>query len=1019
MFIIYFEHIEMTKKLLPDLKNHEFEEVAFKQLMQNRINKVLIVCSNYDFYMLEEDGRIDERIFNEYTKLNLRYPPNFIHANSAKRAVAILADDNIDVVITWLDIGNYKAFETSKIIKKAYPDVPIAALSHYSSELRKKLEKDNSGVIDFVFHWSGNVDIFLAIIKLTEDRMNAENDINVIGVKAILLVEDSLRFYSKYLPVIYKIILKQTDYFMSEGLNEHRKMMLMRGRPKILLAINYEEAIAYFEKFKDNLLGVISDVSYFKGGKRDANAGFEFLKYVRSYERYFPFLVQSSDINNEHKALELKGKFLYKYSETLEEEIKNYINHYFSFGNFEFWDPNEMKVLAIAKDLTGFQKALNSVSAASIVYHAKRSEYSKWLKSRALFPLGNLFSNIEYEDFDDAEAARHFLINAIKIYRVFRSRGVISKFNKYKYDEYLGFARIGDGALGGKGRGLAFIDSFLKRRKLFNKYPDVVISIPRTVVLSTDVYDEFIETNKLIHFVANCDDDDEILNHFIALPLPKWVMDDLEAFLKVCKSPLAIRSSSVLEDSHYQPFAGIFATYMVPNTNDERMLEMLSNAIKSVIASAFFQASKSYLKATAHTIEESKMAVILQEVTGKQYKDVFYPNISGVARSINFYPIGNELPNEGIANIALGLGEIIVGGGQTLRFSPFHPKKVLQLSSPASTQRDTQQYFYGLDLDPKSYVASTNETINKKKISIRAAESHGSLKYVASTYDLQNNMIRPGVMHDGIRVISFDNVLKYNTFPLAEILQDLLRIGQREMRNPIEIEFAVKLDVASGKPKEFSFLQIRPIVESNDDISQLPENLDTKQTIIYSEAALGNGKYEHLYDFVYVKPETFNSANTRQIAVAVEKINKKFIDSDKQYILVGPGRWGSSDPWLGIPVIWPQISSAKIIVESGLNNFRIDPSQGTHFFQNLTSFKVGYFTINPFINDGFFDVDYLNKQKAVYEDEFLRHVVFKEPLTVIIEGKNNRAAIFKEGFSMEDEISLQDSMDEMPPMGFM
>ncbi len=605
------------------------------------------------------------------------------------------------------------------------------------------------------------------------------------------------------------------------------------------------------------------------------------------------------------------------------------------------------------------------------------------------------------------------------MYRIFKSRGVISKFNKNKYDEYLGFARIGDGSLGGKGRGLAFIDAFLKRRNLFDKYPDVIISIPRTVVLSTDVFDEFIEVNKLIHFVANCDNDEEILSKMISLPLPKWVTEDLVAFLQVCKSPIAVRSSSILEDSHYQPFAGIFATYMLPNTDDERMLEMLSNAVKSVLASAFFQASKSYLKATAHTIEESRMAVILQEVTGKQYEDVFYPNISGVARSINFYPIGSELPNEGIANIALGLGEIIVDGGHTMRFSPFHPKKILQLSSPASTLRDSQQYFYGLDLNPDSYSVSTNQTVNKKKITVRAAESHGSLKFVASTYDLQNNMIRPGVMHDGIRVISFDNVLKYNTFPLAEILQDLLQIGQLEMSNPIEIEFAVKLDVPAGQPKQFSFLQIRPIIESNDDISYLPENLDTKDTIIYSESALGNGMYKNLCDFVYVKPETFNSANTREIALAVEKINKKFNQLDKQYILVGPGRWGSSDPWLGIPVVWSQISSAKIIVESGLNNFRINPSQGTHFFQNLTSFKVGYFTINPFIKDGFFDVEYLNKQEAVYEDEFLRHVVFKAPLTVIIEGKNNRAAIFKEGFSVDEEISLEDSIDEMPPMGFM
>jgi hypothetical protein len=1009
----------MNDKQLPDLKTHLFEDFAFNELMQNRINKVLIVCSNYDFYMLEEDGRIDEHIFNEYTALNLRYPPSFIHANSAKRAIIILTTDKIDLVITWLDIGNYKVFETSKIIKESFPNIPIAALSHYSSELRKKILRANIGIIDFVFHWNGNVDIFLAIIKLTEDRMNAEKDINQIGVKAILLVEDSLRFYSRYLPIIYKIILQQTRSFMSEGLNEHRGMMLMRGRPKILLATNYEDGLHLFQKYKDNLLGVISDVNYFKDGKRDPEAGFQLLKYVRSIERYFPFLIQSSDKENEAIALELKGKFLWKHSETIEEEFKNYITKYFSFGDFEFWDPVQEKVLVTVKDLSGLQKALSWVSDDAILYHAIRSEYSKWLKSRALFPLADLFSKVEYDEFDDTEKIRDFLIEAIKAYRVYRSRGIISKFDKNKYDGYLGFARIGDGALGGKGRGLAFIDSFLKRHKIFNKYDTVFISIPRTVVLSTEVFDEFIEKHKLISFVANTTDDEEILKEFISKPLPKWVMEDLKAFLKIIKRPIAVRSSSVLEDSLYTPFAGVFATYMIPQSNEKELLEMTANAIKSVIASSFFQSSRMYLKATSHTIEESKMAVILQEVTGKQYEDVYYPNISGVARSINFYPIGDEKSYEGIANIALGLGEIIVGGGRSLRFSPFHPKKVLQLSSPDSTLRNTQQYFYGLDMNPDSYRASTCQAINKKKIKIRNAKKHGSLKFVASTYDLQNNIIKPGVMHDGIRVITFDNVLKYDTFPLPEILRDLLRIGQREMRIPVEIEFAVNLDVPQGKPRIFSFLQIRPIVESNQTFSNLPDDFNVNDSIIYSESALGNGKYDDIYDFVYVKPETFNSANTQQIAKAVEQINKKFTELNKPYILVGPGRWGSSDPWLGIPVIWPQISSAKIIVESGLDNFRIDPSQGTHFFQNLTSFKVGYLTINPFINDGFFDVDYLNKQHAVYEDTYLRHISFKEPLTVIIDGKNNKAAIFKEGYELNDDLNNSEiPEDELPPDGF-
>ena len=1010
----------MEKKELPDIRNYWFEEVAFNKLMQKRIYKVLIVCSNYDYYMLEEDGRIDERIFNEYTSLSLRYPPSFIHANSVRRAIKVLKTDDIDLVITWLDIGNYKAFETSKKVKEEYPEVPIVALSHYSSELRKKLENEKVTSIDFVFHWNGNLDIFFAIVKLVEDRMNAENDINKIGVKAILLVEDSLRFYSRYLPLMYKVILKQTSSFMSEGLNEHRKTMLMRGRPKVLLATTYEEGLDLFEKYKYNLLGVISDVSYFRKGKRDKQAGFHFLQYVREFKRYFPFLVQSSDVNNKDRALELKGKFLYKYSETLGDDIKKYITKYFSFGAFEFWDPIQFKVVAVVKDLNGLQKALKTVSVVSIQYHAERNEYSRWLKSRVLFPLSDLLSKVEHTDFDDVEQIREFLIKSIKAYRIQRSRGVIAKFDKLKYDEYLSFARIGDGHLGGKGRGLAFIDYFLKRHRLFNKFKDVTITIPRTVVLSTVVFDEFMEEHELIRFAAKSNNDDEILNTFISKPLPQWVLDDIRAFIEITASPLAIRSSSVLEDSHYQPFAGVFSTYMIPGADNEVMLEMVSNAVKSVIASAFFQSSKAYLKAASHTIEEDKMAVILQEVTGKQYKDVFYPNISGVARSVNFYPIGNEKSSEGIVNIATGLGEIIVGGGSSLRFSPYHAKKILQLSSPGSTQRETQKYFYGLEINPESYNVSTNEAMNKRRITLREAKDHGSLKFVASTYDLQNNIIRPGVLHDGIRVITFDNILKYDSFPLADILKELLRIGQREMRNAIEMEFAVNLDVPKGEPKEFSFLQIRPIVESNMANIVLPKNFEMSDTIIYSESALGNGNYEGIRDFVYVKPDTFNSANTREIAIAVERINNEFIERGETYILVGPGRWGSSDPWLGIPVIWPQISAAKIIVEAGLHDFRIDPSQGTHFFQNLTSFKVGYLTINPFIEDGFFDLEYLDAQKAEYEDEYLRHIRFDKPLVIVIEGKSNKAAIFKEGYTKPvDKNKLEDSIDDIPLHGFM
>ncbi len=999
----------MSRNLLPDVQSYEFEEIPFKQLMQNRIHKVLIICSNYDYYLLEEDGRIDEQIFNEYTALNLRYPPNFVHARTVESALNILAKNQIDIVIIWVNTVQ-KSFYISNIIKKKYADIPIVALSHRSEEVRKLLYKKQASNIDFVFHWNDNVDIFLAIIKLVEDQMNAENDINKIGVKAILLVQDSLRFYSRHLALIYRILLTQTHSFVFEGLNEHQSMMLKRGRPKVLLAKNYEEGLTLFEKYKDNLLGVISDARYFRNGKQDNNAGFHFIKYTRKYDKQFPILIQSSDPNNEKETLKLNAKFLHKHSETLGIELKKYITKYFSFGDFEFQNPKTTKIILRAKNLKQFQKALAKVSLATIIYHAKCNDFSKWLQSRALFSLAKLFSKFKYKDFIEDKHIQEFLIDSVKAYRIYRSRGIIAKFDRYQYDEYLVFSRIGEGALGGKGRGLAFIDLFLKSRNLSNKYKDVIISIPRTVVISTDVFEEFIEKHNLYSFIAKKHHDEEILNRFISKPLPNWAIKDIKAFLLTLKTPVAIRSSNVLEDSIYQPFAGVYATYMLPNTNIEKLLPMVCNAIKSVMASSFYKASKAYIKATAHSIEESKMAVILQEVIGVEYDDVFFPNISGVARSINFYPIGNEKPKEGIANIALGLGEIVVSGGRTLRFSPYHARKVLQLSSTNIALKETQKYFYGLDLDPDHYHVSISESVNKKKINLRQAKNHRALKFVASTYDMHSNQIRSGVFHDGPRILSFESILQQESFPLSKILKDLLKIGQKEIHNPIEMEFAVKLDVAPGEPKVFSFLQIRPIVENNDYKSMIPKKINRSDVIVYSESVLGNGKYERIYDFVYVKPDAFNAAKTLEIVDVVEQLNDDFEKNDKNYILVGPGRWGSSDPWLGIPVNWSQISAAKIIVESSLENYQIDPSQGTHFFQNLTSFNVGYLTINPFINDGFYDVDYLNKKEVVYEDEFIRHVHFKTALTIMLEGKNNKAVIYKEGVIIpnSDDIDIDE-----------
>ncbi len=982
----------------PDLRTYVFEDLPYKLLMQNRIYNVLIVCSNYDFYLLEEDGRIDEQIFNEYTDLNLRRPPDFLHAYSGKSALSVLNKTHVDLVIVWVDTSS-RALEISKTIREEYSEIPIAALSHYSSELHKITNTEDKGVIDFVFHWSGNINIFIAIIKLVEDSMNAQRDINSIGVKAILLVEDSLRFYSRYIPLIYKVIWKQTELFVQEGFNEHHKMMSKRGRPKILLARNYEEAVRLFEEYKDSLLGVISDVSFKREGERDKKAGLLFTEYILSYNSHIPVIIQSSDKRNKKLANRLGVQFLHKQSETLGLELRKLIGKYFSFGEFEFWDPEKKKVVYRAKNLKELQRAIEKVSLQTLAYHAERNDFSKWLQSRALFPLAKLFSNICYSDFSRNEHIQEFLSDSIQAFRRFRTRGVIAKFDKKNYDEYLVFSRIGDGALGGKGRGLAFVDSFIKRHGLAFKYEGVHIGIPRTVVLSASVFDEFMEKHNLFSFVSKNTDDRAILEKFISKSLPRWVREEIKVFLSTLSTPVAIRSSSVLEDSLYQPFAGVFSTYMVPYSTDKTLfVDMVSNAIKSVMASAFYKQSRAYIKATSHDLEENKMAVILQEVVGKQYDDVYYPTLSGVARSLNYYPIGDEKASEGVVQIGMGLGEYIVQGGQGIRFSPYHPKKILQLSNPQVAQRESQKYFIALDMNPEAFRTSLNENVNKRKIRIRRAKNHSSLKYVASTYDLQNNVLRPGVMHDGIRLITFEQILKYDSFPLAEILKELLRIGRREMQYPVEMEFAVNLDTPPGQLKTFSFLQIRPIVELHTGEYRIPKKIDMKEVLLYTESALGNGSCRDLRDIVYIKPDQFDKSKTKQMATMVEEINKRLENEGRHYILIGPGRWGSTDPWLGIPVVWSQISSAKVIVESGLKDYRIDPSQGSHFFQNLTSFKVGYLSLNTFLNQGRLDYKLLDSLPAEYENEFIRHVRLEKPLHIIIDGKESKAIIYKPGY---------------------
>lgn len=974
----------------------DFGDTSFNLLMQKRIHKVLLIASNYDSFMLEEDGRIDEQIFNEYVSLNLRYPPIFVLANTAEKAFEIMKTENVDLVISMLRIGSSDTFSFAKEMKILYPHIPIVILTHFSREVTVRLEKEDLSAIDYVFCWLGNADLLLAIIKLIEDRMNVNYDVEVVGVQTILLVEDSIRYISSYLPNIYKIILKQSKEYIREALNEHQQMLRMRGRPKILLATNYEQAIELYEKYRFNMLGIISDITYKRKGVKDKLAGIKLCQKVREEDEFMPFLLQSSDIENKKFADELNVGFIHKYSKTLSIELRNYIIKQFAFGEFVFRDPETLKPIGQASDLQALQNLILTIPDNSLEYHASRNDLSKWLNARAIFPIAQLFKYLTLGDFKNLKEARTYIYKAISSYRMSKGRGVIAKFDKNSFDEYLIFSRIGEGSIGGKARGLAFVNSIIKKNNIFNKFPGIIITIPRTVVLSTDIFDEFMEENDLYKIGMSDRSDEEILDHFVQAKLPSRVYQDLYAFISVVQNPLAIRSSSKLEDSHYQPFAGIYSTYMIPKTsNSTLMIKMLSDAIKSVYASVYFKSSKAYMAATSNVIDEEKMGIVLQEVCGKQFGNKFYPTISGVARSINFYPIDPEKHEDGIANIAYGLGKQIVDGGVSLRFSPKHPKKILQLSSPDIALKDTQKYFYALDMCPTKFISSTDDGINLIKYEIKDAEKDSSLRFAASTFDFQNHILRDGMLVEGKRVITFSNILKHETFPLAEILRTLLEIGQKEMSNPIEIEFAVDLNVEKGEPIVFNFLQIRPIVDTDQITNFNLGQIKNEDTIIYCESALGNGRIDDIYDFVYVKPDAFNSLESEKIVTEIGILNDMFVKEKRNYVLVGPGRWGSSDPNLGIPVKWAHISQARVIVESGLENYRIDPSQGTHFFQNLTSFRVGYFTINPYINDGSYDLEFLSGFKPFTENKYLRHIRFEMPLQVLIDGKNNKGVILK------------------------
>ncbi len=970
------------------------------RFMKYRIHKILLVCCSYDGYILEEDGHIESQINQEYLDLNLSNPPSFTRVSSTREALDVLADDDsYDFILTMYNVGEPDVFSFAKTVKQRHPQIPVALLTSFSKDIYRRIEEQDRSGLDYIFCWHGNNDLIIAIIKLVEDKMNAEEDILQGGVQAILLVEDSIRFYSTYLPELYRLLLMQNTEFLKDALNEQQQILRKRARPKILLATNYDQATELYDRYKNNLLGVISDVGFVmhaddKPADERPDAGMALCRRIRQDNPLMPVLLQSSQVEFRAQARELGAGFIAKNSKTLLSELHDYISTEFAFGDFVFRDPQTGTVIGRAKDLAQMQQMIATVPDDAFEYHTSQNHLSKWLYSRGLFPLAASIRRYNKGHFASVEEHRRVLVELIRDYRTLLGQGVVARFDPETYSDAVAFARMGEGSLGGKARGLAFMNSMLIKYRQYDKHDGVRIMIPRSVVIATDWFDEFIRQNGLQYVISQECTDEEILSEFVTATIPAQLQEELKAYIRTVRAPLAVRSSSKLEDSHYQPFAGIYSTYMIPYTeNEDQMLRLLLRAVKSVYASVYFAASRAYIQSSQNLISEEKMAVIVQEVCGTEQNGLFFPTFSGVARSINCYPIGDEKPEDGICNVAMGLGKLVVDGGRTLRFSPRYPQKVLQTSTPELALRDTQTEVLALSLRPEEFRTSIDDAVNLRRLTVSEAGEYRNACHATSVWDRENERISDSPYDRGRKLITFNNILKYNTFPLAEIVRDILAMGAEEMRCPVEVEFAVNMDVDAGRERIFNLLQIRPIIDSQDNRPVDWSETETSDALIYGESALGIGQMADIADIVYVKTEKFSSLATEKIADELLALNARLRDEKRPYILVGPGRWGSSDPYLGVPVKWSHISEAKVIVECGIENFDVEPSQGTHFFQNVTSLGVGYLTINPFRGDGIFRQDRLDAREALYEGEYLRLVRFDRPLWVCIDGRSDRGMV--------------------------
>ena len=983
---------------------------GFQNLMRLRIRDVLIVSSLYDLYLFEEDGRLYELIRNEYQGLHLSHSPELTRVSSGKEAINLAKEERrFDLIITTLHIEDMHAVKFARMMRNEGLDIPIVLLAYDNRELNDLLMHGDTSVFDRVFVWLGDFRLIIAIIKHIEDKLNVENDTRIAGVQSIILIEDNVRYYSSFLPQIYTEILKQSQRLISEGINLSHKYLRMRARPKILLCTTYEEAWDYFQRFEEYILGIISDVDFLHEGKTNTRAGIEFAKNVKLRQRDIPILLQSTNSEYEAQARMLGASFLLKDSQTLLQDLRNFMIHYFSFGDFIFRTAEGAEV-GRATDLKSLEEQLHYVPDESIRYHGERNHFSNWLKARTEFWLAHRLRPRKVSDFPSTAALREALISSLREYRRLRQRGLITDFTKESFDPTSSFARIGGGSLGGKARGLGFVNILINNYNVRDQFEGVQISVPPAVVLGTDVFDEFVDTNKLRGMALNETNDEEITRRFLETKrFPEGVLGDLAALLDLIRDPLAVRSSSLMEDSQYHPFAGVYETYMIPNNNANPFvrLDELVTTIKRVYASMFYQAAKDYFKATSYRLEEEKMAVIIQKMVGVAHENRFYPDFSGVAKSYNFYPVSPQKPFDGIVSTALGLGKIVVDGGVTVRFCPKYPQHLLQFSSTEDTLNNNQNEFFALQIDAKVLDTAETQDILVKKYGLSTAERDGTLSLVGSTYSSENDAVYDGISRSGMRLVTFAPILRNKVFPLPQILELLLDMGTWGMGTPVEIEYAVNMSTPPGKPKDFGILQMRPLVLSRELEELNVEDTPPEKLICHSHQVLGNGLISDIHDVILVDIHRFERAKSQLVAKEVSQFNENLLADRRPYLLVGVGRWGTLDPWLGIPIKWDQISGARAIVEASFKDFEVAPSQGSHFFQNITSFMVGYFTISTKTKEGsqegFVDWDWLLSQPAFEQKEYTRHLRFETPLLVKINGHQNKGIILKPENNIEEQ----------------